>query len=147
MKCVFAVGALPAPETPDLESQTMPRSRVDPARVHERLEGQDDRGGIAAGIGDELRRRESRRDAARACRRRLLVWTVTAVSHAFVREFVDGAVGRSFKRHAPLRSMTRMPRSSASGTHSRDCSWGVARKRTSTLREAKRSQENGSTTQ
>ena len=51
----------------------------------------------------------------------------------------------SWRRHAPLRSTTRMPRASASGTHSRDCSWGVARKRTSVPESERWSQSKGRT--
>src|SRR5580658_2613238 len=47
-------------------------------------------------------------------------------------------------RHAPLRSMTRIPCSSASGAYSRDCSWGVARNSTSTPRSFSSSHEKGS---
>ncbi len=55
MKWVFAVGDLPAPLTPLLASATMPRVEVDQPRGHQRLQRQNDRGRVAAGIGDEAR--------------------------------------------------------------------------------------------
>ncbi len=43
---------------------------IDEARGNQRPEGEDDRGCVAAGVGDEARAGDLMRDAARACRRR-----------------------------------------------------------------------------
>ncbi len=131
MKWVFAVAALPAPLTPLCESHTMPRVEVDDACLHKRCKRKDDRGGIAARVGDQPRRPD-----------RLAVQLGAAI-HGLrlerVRPLQESRIGPACtrprcparaERHAPERSITRRPRASASGTHSRDCSCGVARNRT-----------------
>ena len=55
MKCVLAVGALPAPLTPLLASATMPWLRSTRPAATSGLSGENHGSGVAAGIGNEAR--------------------------------------------------------------------------------------------
>ena len=108
MKWVFAVGALPAPLTPDLASADDAVGRRRRGRLNKRREGEDDGGGIAAGVGDQAGVANLVAVQLGRCRRRLRFGARRRAGSA------SGACRwrgwrLCLRRHAPLRSMTRMP--------------------------------------
>ncbi len=91
MKCVFAVGALPAPLTPLFESATMPWSRsTSPAATRGR-DRKNHRSGIASRVGDD---RSSRNSGSMQLRHAVdgLGLDFGGDGRAFILEFVNGAV-------------------------------------------------------